>query len=139
MIFIIKKLIEIEYQCTSKSNYPDIQWNCLLSSLAEMHGQWQTGRDRLRTVMSQVWVTSCDMWQWHTWIWKKCDKVVTVTSLSRKNRDKLVTVTLQNFETCDKLVSWQNSDITVRPSLIIDRILGRNFSLFYQALVIFIV
>ena len=92
-----------------------------------MHGQWQTSRDKLVTVVSQVWhvtVTPLNL--------KKCDKVVTVTSLSRKNRDtlvtvttlsrknrdKLVTVTLENLETCDKLVMWQTSDMTVPSSLV---------------------
>ena len=98
---------------------------------AEMYGQWQTGRDKLVTVMSQPGLTGgkCDsdtpefekMWQGSDSdnpFTKNHDKLVTVTLLSRKNRDKLVTVTLENFETCDKLVTWQTSDMTVRPSLV---------------------
>ena len=67
---------------------------------SEMHGQWQTGRDKLVTVMSQAWhvrVTPLDL--------KKCDKVVTVTLLSRKKYDKLVTVTIPDFENRDSLVT----------------------------------
>ena len=48
----------------------------ILPLCSEMHGQWQTGRDKLVTVMSQVWhVTVTPV------ILKKCDKVVTMTPL----------------------------------------------------------
>ena len=70
------------------------------ASLPEMHGQWQTSRDKLVTVMSQVWHVTVTPLNF-----KKCDKVVTVTLLSRKNRDKLVTVTFLSRENRDKLVT----------------------------------
>ena len=67
---------------------------------SEMHGQWQTSRDKLVTVVSQVWhvtVTPIDL--------KKCDKVVTVTPLLRKN------VTNQWLWQASDTELWQTSDI----------------------------
>ena len=47
-----------------------------------MHGQWQSCRDRLVTVMSQVWHVTVTPLNF-----EKCDKVVTVTPFIRNSTD----------------------------------------------------